>query len=157
MRVAFNRGSSLIEVLIATVVVAIVVTAIAVAMSQSVRSTAQSRYREVAIKLGQDLQESFKRERNRLGWSQFVSVFGGKTQFCFDAIPSEFTEEILASMAGSCADGQPVTLSGSSVVFYREATVSLNAGTMEITVDMDWEDDGLAQSLSSVQQLRDWD
>jgi len=152
-----SEGSSLIEILIATVVVGLVVTAIAVGMSHSVRNTAQSRYREVATKLAQDAQESFRRERNRLGWSQFVAVFDNPV-YCFDQIPDVFMEETLANVAGACGTGQTVSVNESNVAFYREVRVVINDadGTAEVTVDMSWEDDNLEQSLSTEQVLRDW-
>lgn len=151
-----KRGSSLIEVLIATVVVGVVVTAIAYAMSHSVRNTAQSRYREVGTKLAQDVQETFRKERNRLGWYQFVAALSGTSVYCFSSIPSEFSEEQLAAVAGACGTGQATTAGELTVQFYREVTVTIMGNTAKIVVEVSWEDDSLQQSVSSVQELREW-
>ncbi len=151
-----QTGSSLIEVLIATVVVGLVVTAIAFGMSHSVRNSAQSRYREVATKLAQDVQESFRKERNRLGWNQFASALSGTTVYCFSNIPAEFTEETLAQAAGACDSGDGIKVGEVNVEYFREVEVVVANGTAQIIVTIEWADDNLQQSLSSEQVLREW-
>lgn len=155
-----QKGSSLIEVLIATFVVGVVVTAIASGMSYSVRNTAESRYREAATKLAQDVHDSFRRERNRVGWTQLANTLSTVADnYCFMVIPDQFSAEQLAAMQGICGDADTTTVTGLSVGFLRDVTVNVTGSVITVNVTVSWQSDENRDpsSVELVQELRDWD
>lgn len=72
----FNTGSSLIEVLIAIVVVGLVVTGAMISISYSMRNSAEARYREEASQIAQDGMEVVKLRREIDSWSTFYTAAG---------------------------------------------------------------------------------
>ncbi len=151
-----SEGSSLIEILIATLVVGLVVTAIATGMSYTVRNSAEARFREAATMLGQDLVESFYRERNRQGWYQFTSMFTDGSTYCFSSIPEPFQAEVLASIEGSCGASDTVSISGLSAPFTREAVLDVDGETVTVTVTVSWKIDTGVRDIELVQQFKNW-
>jgi prepilin-type N-terminal cleavage/methylation domain-containing protein len=69
-----NKGSSLIEVLVAIVIVGLVVTGAMISISYSMRNSAEARYREVASQLAQDGMEVVKLRREIDPWSTFYTA-----------------------------------------------------------------------------------
>jgi Tfp pilus assembly protein PilV len=69
-----EHGSTLIELLIATMIVGTIVTAVAAGVASSVKNNSESRYRELAVSLGQQAIEVLRKERAALGWSNFFSA-----------------------------------------------------------------------------------
>lgn len=130
-----QSGQTIIEVLIASVVVAMVLTAVAAALTVSVKNTAQSRYQEIARSRAQSGLELYRRERTALGWQAFREVVGDGT-YCIDNLPSD-TAEFATLAQGDCTTGTAVL----GNTFTREARVTTN-GPDEIRVDVTsgWQD-----------------
>lgn len=74
-----NSGSSLIEVLVAIVVVGLVVTGAMLSISYSIKNSSEARYREVASQLAQDGMEVVKLRREVDQWSVFYGVANNST------------------------------------------------------------------------------
>jgi type II secretory pathway pseudopilin PulG len=124
---AHQRGSALIELLIATLVVGVVITAVASGLTYSVKNTAESRSREVATSLAQEGLEFLRRERDTKGWTFFQDTLFPDTlavrTYC---IPT--TTGGLGSLISSpCSSSNPshkITTDGlPGSAFYREAEV----------------------------------
>lgn len=81
---SFSPGSTLIELLIATMIVGTVVTAVAAGVSNSVKNNAESRYREIATVLAQQGMEVLRTQRGALGWVPFHNTITAGT-FCMPA------------------------------------------------------------------------
>ena len=84
-----QRGSSLIEVLVATTIVAVSLVAVIGLLMYSIERSAQVRYQERAADLSQNLMEIFFKERVMLGWQNFYQeIFNaeqnGYAYFCAD-------------------------------------------------------------------------
>jgi len=84
-----QRGSSLIEVLVATTIVSISLVAVIGLIMYSVERSAQVRYQEKAADLSQNLMEIFFKERVMLGWNSFYQKMfdaqqNGYAHFCAD-------------------------------------------------------------------------
>lgn len=145
----FSSGQTIIEVLIATVVVAVVMTAIAATLTSSLRNTTESRFRSFASTYAQEAMEIFIRERTILGWQQFSEVVAGGV-FCLNTLPVN-TTEFTAMTTGECTSGTP--LSGTE--FVREAdVVVVSADEVEITISVEWVDNGRDRSLEVAQVFR---
>ena len=125
-----QTGSSLIELLIAIMVVGVVVTGVAYALTQSVKNTAESRYRELATAMAQDSIDLFRREREAQGWRAFTSLF---TSF-----PTTIDAAVLTNRSGQCGPGN--TFQASRTTFQREIEVYTDAPseTLTINVIMTW-------------------
>lgn len=68
---SFFTGSTVIEVLIATVVVAFALTALAMLMTNNVKNSAEADYREAAAGIVQDTMEKLRQRKSTEGWSTF--------------------------------------------------------------------------------------
>lgn len=144
-----NAGQSIIEVLVATVVVALVMTAIAAALTSSLRNTTESKFRSYAVAHGQEAMEVFVRERSLLGWQQFQeAVISG--QFCMNDLPTN-SEAFITMPVGTCANG--VAYSGTN--FVREANVTVvSPDEIRVEVFVTWSDNGRDREVSLVQVFR---
>jgi Tfp pilus assembly protein PilV len=144
-----QSGQSIIEVLVATVVVALVMTAIAAALTSSLRNTTESKFRSYASAHGQEAMEVFVRERNLLGWQQFQeAVVSG--QFCMNTLPAD-SDSFIAMAVGTCVDGTAY----SGTTFTREATVTVVApDEIRVEVFVEWTDNGRDRQVALVQVFR---
>lgn len=162
-RVVGQRGQTLIELLIATLIVGLVVTSVAAGLTYAVKNTAEVRYRESATSLGQDVIEFFRRERASVGWNQFVaSLPDDQSTYCFQTVPTTLTDIFTSPFPGSCATNEIVTLPSGQMNadFLREVLVNDVAGgkRVEITVTVKWIRSGTQYSQVVLKQnLLGWD
>lgn len=124
-----QSGQTIIEVLIASVVVAMVLTAVAAALTVSVRNTAQSRFQEIARSRAQSGLELYRRERTALGWQAFRNTLTDGV-YCINTLPANSTQ-FTALSHGACSTGE--TVIGNN--FTREARVTTN-GPDEVRIDI---------------------
>lgn len=129
-----QRGQTIIEVLVAAVIVSTVLTAIAIGLTFSVKTTADSRYRAYATKYAQETLEVFRRERTNLGWESFaVAVTSGV--YCYNTLPAS-TQDFVARIPEECAAGQTI---GDSI-FTREADVTVTVDEVKVLSSVKWSD-----------------
>lgn len=99
-------GSTLVELLIAMMIVGTIVTAVAAGVTSSVKNNAESRYREVATNLGQQVVEILRKERSQLGWANFYGDLS-TTEYCVptgaDAV-TDFLEESVCTVTEANTD-----------------------------------------------------
>lgn len=131
-----QKGSSLIEILIAIGIVGIVLTGIIVALTFSIKSTAESKYRSLATTKAQEVIEYLRRERSRLGWSQFYELINDGF-YCFDEIPG--FDVSIAEKQGQCGENYSLVMPGVGLNFKREAEINKNGlDDVEIIVTVSW-------------------
>jgi len=130
-----QSGQTIIEVMIATLVVGMVLTAVAATLTVSVKNTAQSRYQEVARAQAQSGLELFRRERTKLGWQEFQNVINNGT-YCLNVLPADSTA--FAAMSPTpCSSG--VAVIGTD--FTRDATVTVvSADEVKVEMSVKWVD-----------------
>lgn len=144
-----NTGSTLIEVLVAILIVGLVITAAMLSVTYSIKNSAEARYREVASQLAQDGMEVVVLRREIEQWSQF-SGFNNAT-YCLPQNSPKF---------GS-SPTNPSTDCGFIVqnkTFYRYLTKSYDSGTGVVTakVTVEWKSDSnTTQNVEISQQFRD--
>jgi len=128
-----KHGFTLIEVLVAVVIVGTVLTAIATTLSANVKNAAQARYRVRATVLAQEGLEFLTRERQLEGWGDFLGTFPhGTTTYCVQTLTSTDTLAILSQ--GNC--GATEVISETGVSYTRELTVTKSVATPnELTAD----------------------
>lgn len=144
-----QSGQTIIEVLIATLVVGMVLTAVAATLTVSVKNTAQSRYQEVARARAQSGLELFRRERNKLGWQTFQASLVSGT-YCINTLPDS-SMAFDALSPGACGNG--VAVIGTD--FTRDATVTVVSND-EVKVDVlvKWIDGVLNKEVKLTQVFR---
>ena len=128
-----HRGSTLIELLIATAIVGVIVTAVAAGVTNSVKNNAESRYREVAIALAQQGIEALRSERANLGWITFHNALSAGT-FC---MPPGIDR--LADLSTTPAD---CIVTESNIDFNRSVVLTKGTGADEhitAVVTVSWE------------------
>jgi len=143
-----QKGSTIIELLIALMVVGLVVTAVAAAGTYSIKNTGEARFRQVATTLGQEVIEKSKNEKSRLGFINFINVVGDNT-YCFDTVPADFETSLPAS--GTCASDDVVSLAGSD--FIREVVFTTSVTEVNVEVNISWDDSGSPRTVQLVQTL----
>jgi type II secretory pathway pseudopilin PulG len=152
-----QSGQSLIEVIMATGVVALVMTALAASMTISVKSAAQSKYRALATKYGQEVLEVYRRERARMGWESFHDILladGAGATYCLEeTLPPTTQDFIDLEAGGTCQNG----FSAAGTTFYREASHSvISADQVQVTVTVKWMDADRIREVELRQDLHNW-
>lgn len=144
-----QAGQTIIEVLIATLVVGMVLTAVAATLTVSVKNTAQSRYQEVARTRAQSGLEVFRQARNTIGWGEFSDKLGTGI-YCLNSLPVG-TDGFLAMPSGACSDS--VLMIGTD--FVREAYVTqLSPDEIRVELAVGWIDGTLDKEVRLTQVFR---
>lgn len=136
MKKKLQGGSSLIEIIIATAVVGGVLTAVAMALTFSIKSTAEANYRSVATNKAQEAMEVFRREKTLLGWDNFYSVNSGFGTICLNTLPG--VTELGGIANTNCGTSYSLTVDGVGTGFKREATLSTGTDVVNVTVTVYW-------------------
>lgn len=153
-----QRGSTIIELLIAVMVVGLIITAVANAVTYSIKNTGESRYRQVATTLGQEVIEHFHTQKNELGIINLINILP-QTEYCYSDIDSP--------TAGVCGtgSGQVVDIPGVGTEFKRNVTINSGGdGTrtplpakpyyLTVTVTVSWIDGAETRSVELIQEFK---
>jgi type IV pilus modification protein PilV len=132
----FNKkhttGSTLIEVLVAILIVGLVITGVMLSITYSVKNSAEARYREVASQLAQDGMEVVKLRREVDEWSEFAAY--APATYCLDTSVATLND------VGSCTNN----VTNSSKTFTRSVQLTKTVTTPETvtaTVTVSWQSD----------------
>lgn len=146
-----QSGQTIIEVLIATLVVGLVLTAIANVLTSSIRNTSESSNRSYATSYGQQALEVFRRERALLGWDQFQQLLVAGT-FCLEELPAD-TDAFGSMPQGTCSGAGTVLPGGQ---FRREALVTIVSPTeVRVEIEVTWYDGPNEKNISMVQEFKE--
>lgn len=164
-----QRGSAIIEVVIAAGVVGVIATSVAVALTSSLHAAAQSRYRQTATDFGQDLIESVRKERKFLGWPTFyerLEAVGSSITYCVPdqgLISIEETGNLFGSDsdAGSCDEANANhAASIDNINFYRTVVLTLDDAEdrqyIQMQVTVEWRTGAKQQSVVLNHRLSEW-
>lgn len=151
-----QRGSSLIEIIVATGVMALVLTAIVAGLTLSLKTNAEAEYRSQAVKRSQEAMEVFRRERTLRGWDGFVAGLTDNASYCFQTLPAPEAE----LESGECDSSDAIVISG--IEFFRQAEVEIDDSSpsdVEVRVEMRvfWNTGSGQRSVNLVQTFRQWD
>lgn len=159
LSLSLQSGQTIIEVLLAALIVGLVVTAAAIGLTYSVKNNAEVRYKELATAQAQEVIEAFRRERDKTNWSVFRSnietALTNNAGYCFATIPDSLSKFTAVSNFSSCA---PYEHSRTS--FRRIAQVSLpsaDTDTIQLTITVSWhEGAGNPRSITVNHWLKNW-
>jgi Tfp pilus assembly protein PilV len=145
----FIKGSTLIELIIAVMVVGLIVTAIASAVTYSIKNTSEAKFRQAAATLGQEAIEFIRSERARIGHYSLKNNLPPGS-YCFNNIPNN-----LGSIPPSGACGTNYfNYAGHS--FKRDVVVSNPDGEdkIRVVVTVVWRDGGSERKVELIQEFR---
>ncbi|PIY78952.1 MAG: hypothetical protein COY81_05220 [Candidatus Pacebacteria bacterium CG_4_10_14_0_8_um_filter_43_12] len=128
-----NSGSTLIEVLVAIVVVGLVVTGVMLSISFSIKNSAEAQYRETASQLAQDGMEIIKLRREVDPWSSFSGRSTG--DYCL----SSETNPALGSAVADGSNCSAVTKLNKPFTRYVEIASTPTIVTAAVVVE--WSSD----------------
>lgn len=151
-------GSTLIEVLVAILIMAIVLTGLSAALTYSLKNSAQADYRQIATRQAQDAIEILRKERSDLGWTAFESAFVGGNTYCvgtnqisFDD-PTAAREFTTGTCTGNVAIAQsPVTLTRS----FSRIGDTTDPDIVRVQVTVTWNDGASPRDVILIQEFRD--
>ena len=149
----YQSGQSILEVLIAIMVVGMVMVAIASVLTLSIKNTAESRYRNVATTEAQQAIEVFRREKVRLGWNAFkTAAIGG--EYCWNSLPAGNDElaDFLGLNVGECQEGY--TVGGTE--FTRNVEILQTADEVVVIITVSWVDGDLDREVVQEQEFREY-
>lgn len=147
-----NSGSTIIELLIAVMVVGLIITAVANAVTYSIKHTAESRYRQAGAILGQQVIEYIRSEKNRMGLLNLKNTLVSGT-YCFSLLPDTLDT---TPTQGACGPNNTVSMAGTN--FYRNVEVVTATSApykILVTVTTSWTDGNQTRSVELVQEFED--
>lgn len=151
MKKNLQRGSTIVELLVATMVMALVVTAIASGMTYSIKNQAEARYREVATTLAQEAVDIFRKERGLLGFGSFQSSLSNGQNYC---VPVDaFSLGDMPAQA-NC----PMNIDASGQDFAREVYVTFpDPDVVRVEVTVSWfKSSSEDRTVELVQEFTRW-
>lgn len=142
-----NTGFTLVEVLVAVVIVGLVLTAIAAAISFSVKNSSQADYRQVATRYAQDAIDIIRQKRATDGWSTFTTFMTTENDYCVTG------NAVKKSSNCSSADYK---LTNNEAEFTRKIDVVNSTTDIQLTVTVEWQDGSEWRDVEVVQKLFDY-
>lgn len=149
-KLSSSRGSTLIEVLVATTVVVFALTALMSSLTLSIKSTAENKYRSYATSLAQEAIEVHRRERALLGWQAFYSAIDDGV-YCYNILPST-SEEFVLKLPGTCTD----RFSQVGTDFSRSITITKGPDSVTANSVVDWFDGENLRTVTLEQVFREY-
>lgn len=153
-----RRGSTLIEVLVAILIMAIVLTGLSAALTYSLKNSAQADYRQIATRQAQDVIEILRKERSEMGWTDFEAAFVDATSYCVGTNQISFNDPTTARefTTGTCPGN--VVIAQSPVALTRSFTrIGNTADTtlVRVQVNVTWNDGSSPRDVILIQEFRD--
>lgn len=154
-KMATQAGGSIIEILIATLIVATVITAIITGLSLSTKNTAEIRQRTLARQIAQEGLESFRSARQNWGWQDFFTELEGG-DYCY-AIESEAAEDSIP-LTAECDGETPLA----GIGLTRTVNITKNTGAdaseewLRVRVEVSWEDGDKTHQVEVAQTFRNF-
>lgn len=128
-----NDGNTLIELLVATVIVGVLLTGVAISLTYSIQREALNRYREGATSLAQEITEFIQLRRAQEGWDNFTTAYPAGS-YCYD--PNAANPTLLPSGGGCSA------ISRVGMDFEQDVAISWDASPpnkITATISLTWD------------------
>lgn len=148
-----QRGSTLVEVLVAVAIIALVITAVSAMMAMSVKLANSNEQQQLALQKAEEALEFFRKERAISSWTAFSTPLTDEATYCMSSLP-EAVSSMSASL-GACDDSE--VLEAARYPFKRQATVVFeNSDTVSIEVELLWNDGTKAKNLMLEQSFENY-
>jgi type II secretory pathway pseudopilin PulG len=131
-------GFGIVEILVAVAVIGTILTAVAAGLAMSLKTTAELKFRGIALAKSQEVIEVFRRERSIDGWNTFFDLFGNGTAgtytYCFND-PTTLLHATFPPTPGPCPD----TVAWDGNDYIREAVVTTTTDQVDLVVTVYWQ------------------
>lgn len=147
------KGSSILEVLIATALIAISIIAALSLNNNSQKTSSYARDLSTATSYNDQVIDWLRSLRSDMGWAEFsdtITSDGGSPTYCLDSLPSDSTG-FTNLTNGTCSAASYIT----GTNFIREAALVLSLNSLNVTVTTSWE--GGASSTSTEATVTNWE
>jgi type II secretory pathway pseudopilin PulG len=151
-----QRASTLVEILVALMVIMVVLTSIMAVMSMSIRLSESNEKRLLALQKAEETVEYFKRERLLNPWSVFFPALP-EGSYCFPVASMPDSLQLVASgeYFGTC--GPEDTFESAGYEFQREVEISHpDSSTLLLTVVISWMQANGEKTLSLQQEYKEY-
>ncbi len=149
-----TAGFGLVEVVVAVGIIGLVLTAVSSGLAFSLKTSAETKFRGIALSKNQEVFEAIRRERVIRGWDSFLSLYGsgisGTYTYCLNQTTA-LDHANFPPTAGACAD----TADWDGNDYIRELVV--NTTTVDqivFTSTVYWQ--GREKQLQLTQSLKKW-
>ncbi len=140
-----KQGNTVIEVLVATVIVGLILTALAISMTSSIQNSSEAQYRETGTSLAQDTMEVFRKDKNIISWTEFSSS-PGATQIAsatidsIKCVPTTFTTvtQITGSTLGIGQISSCASVVQNKITYKRAISKVVSTNSVRIKVHVYW-------------------
>ncbi len=148
-----RTGSTILEVLVATLVVGTMLTAIAASLTHSIKNSAEAEYRKVATRLAQESLEIFRKEKYIRTWSAFkaLTLDVGPSWQCMST--DELNFGVVQATLTNCG---AISWSNPPSSFYRGYQKQTNGDdSITIAIRVSWKDGAQVRSVDLEQTFRE--
>ncbi|MBI5019118.1 prepilin-type N-terminal cleavage/methylation domain-containing protein [Candidatus Gottesmanbacteria bacterium] len=140
----YERGQTLLEIVVALGVIAVVLTGLVTAVTASLRYSQVSKYRSQGVKFAQEGVELARKLRDTSPWADFSAYSSGTGAWCLNEA---------GSWSVSDGSGCPIAV-GST--FWRTVTFVLSGSVMDVTSEVSWGDRSTGSTVTLRTYLSDW-
>jgi Tfp pilus assembly protein PilV len=154
---SLSRGNTIIEVMIAMLIIGTVMTALAATMTYSVKNTSEAQYRDIATRLASEPIEVLRHLRSTTNWQGFYTALpnGDRciTISSFAAQDVNSIQGLLPAMIGSCV-GVPIPSGNAAINFARKVTVDNSVSNeIRVTSVVSWSRNDTVTSNVTLEQV----
>ncbi len=146
-----NRGNTIIEVLIATLVIGTVMTAIAIGMTYSIKNTSEAQYREVGTSLASEPIEVLRHLRASFNWYAFSAALGAEAGDRYIHTETVATDPASAGIVDLESSSATVDVNGMQFTRMLRITV-VSADQITVQSVVTWSRNGTIESDVTLEQ-----
>lgn len=132
-----QKGSTLVEILVAVTIIALVLTAVSAMISMSVKLADSNEKKQLALQKAEEALEFFRKERATNSWYGFSTSMTDGSTYCVSSLPESVAS--LSAQLGVCGDED--VLEAARYSFKRQALVTfLSSNQISVQIEMLWDD-----------------
>lgn len=148
-----QKGSTLIEVLVAVSIIALVLTSIGAMITMSIRLADSNEQKQLALQKAQEAIEFFRKERSINSWLRFSSNLNNSGVYCVSSLPVSIAS--MSAKLGSCSDSD--ILEAAKYEFKRQAAINFNGSdSLSVEIDINWIEGSKTKNLSLQQNFENY-
>jgi prepilin-type N-terminal cleavage/methylation domain-containing protein len=139
-----QRGSTLVEILVAVAIIALVLTAVSAMISMSVKLAESNEKKQLALQKAEEALEFFRKERAITSWYAFSTPLEDGATYCVSSLPENVAS--LSAQLGACSDND--VMEAARYSFQRQAEVNFQSSNrLSVQIEMLWNDGTRAKNL----------
>jgi len=143
--IKFRKGTSIIEIVIATTLISVAIISALSLTNQSQKQNTYAKGLAEATKYATQASDWIRSQRDELGYATLYSIAGGI--YCLNSLPSDYT----LIETGACNDNSFI----SNTIFQREVTLTKNLDSINALIIVTWMDSIERQSKIEM-ELTSW-